>query len=54
MVYTHVVKDLRNPATSPLDILHRQQAREASHEPPEEGVRPDERGRSAGAHSFRS
>jgi site-specific recombinase XerD len=24
MVYTHVVKDLRNPAASPLDILHRQ------------------------------
>ena len=23
MVYTHVVKDLRNPATSPLDMLHR-------------------------------
>ena len=22
MVYTHVVKDLRNPARSPLDILH--------------------------------
>jgi integron integrase len=25
MVYTHVVKDLRNPATSPLDMLDRQQ-----------------------------
>jgi integrase len=21
MIYTHVVKDLRNPATSPLDLL---------------------------------
>jgi integron integrase len=29
MVYTHVVKDLRNPATSPLDILHRHQAIES-------------------------
>ena len=54
MVYTHVVKDLRNPATSPLDMLNRQQAREASHEPREGGVRPDGRGRSAGAHSSRS
>lgn len=25
MVYTHVVKELRNPATSPLDLLRRQQ-----------------------------
>lgn len=26
MVYTHVVKDLRNPAVSPLDMLQRQEA----------------------------
>jgi integron integrase len=30
MVYTHVVKDLRNPATSPLDMLDRQQDGESS------------------------
>jgi hypothetical protein len=23
MIYTHVVKDMRNPATSPLDMLAR-------------------------------
>jgi site-specific recombinase XerD len=23
MIYTHVVKDMRNPATSPLDMLKR-------------------------------
>jgi integrase len=26
MVYTHVVRDLRNPAISPLDMLHRLEA----------------------------
>ena len=27
MVYTHVVKELRNPARSPLDVLHAREGR---------------------------
>ncbi len=29
MIYTHVVRDLRNPATSPLDMLHRHEGQPA-------------------------
>jgi integron integrase len=41
MIYTHVVKDLRNPATSPLDLLQGRPAEGSRRDPPREGVRPD-------------
>jgi site-specific recombinase XerD len=34
MIYTHVVKDLRNPAISPLDVLHRSHSKVSGLEPP--------------------
>jgi hypothetical protein len=32
MIYTHVVKELRNPARSPLDILRARQVASAAQE----------------------
>ena len=34
MVYTHVVKDLRNPPISPLDVLHRSHSKVSGLKPP--------------------
>ena len=34
MVYTHVVKELRNPARSPLDILRARSAKPATKKSP--------------------
>ena len=41
VLYTHVVKDLRNPATSPFDLLPRRPAEGSRPEPAGEGGPPD-------------
>jgi len=35
MIYTHVAKDLRNPAISPLDVLHRNHSNVSGLKPPQ-------------------